>query len=121
MVTFKLVNQTDNDVIYHYYPEGKEELGSGIIRLDLAHKTIVLEQLAENDFERVTTKEELNELRASINQLRLEEEGKELSEDEWPIATKDMVTHFYADHAIRGILETYKEGKILQSGRRVWY
>ena len=121
MVTFKLVTQTETSIIYNYYPDGRENRGFGIICIDLINDTIILKKMAANDFERVVTKEELNEMRASINEMRLENGESELSEDELPIATEDEILRYYADHAINAIWEAYKEGKPLKYGSRAWY
>ena len=121
MVKFKLVSQTNVSVIYHYYPECRENQKFGIIRIDLINNTVVLDKLAEEDFERVIKKDELNELREAINRMRLENGENELSEDELPIATEDEISRFYADHAINAIWEAYQKGTILKSGSRAWY
>ena len=121
MVTFKLVRQTDANILYHYYPEGRENQEFGIICIDLINDTIILEKLAANDFERVIKKEELNEMREVINKMRIENGESELSEDECPTATEDEISRFYADHAINAIWEAYKEGAPLKSGSRAWY
>ena len=121
MVTFKLVSQTETGMIYNYYPEGRENQEFGIICINLINNTVVLEKLAAKDFERVITKEELNEMRETINKMRLENGESELSEDELPIATKDIISRYYADHAINAIWEAYKKGTPLKSGSRAWY
>jgi len=121
MVTFKLIRQTDTSIIYHYYPEGRENQEFGIICIDLINRTIMLEKLAAKDFEKVITKEELNEMRDAINKMRLENGEQELSEDELPVATEDEISRFYADHAIDAILEAYQKGEVLKYGGRAWY
>lgn len=121
MVTFKLINQTNESIIYHYYPEGRENQKFGIIRIDIINNTVFLDKLAEDDFEYIIKKEELNELRACINKMRLENGESELTEDELPSATKDEIARFYADHAINRIWEAYKKGAPLESGSSVWY
>ena len=121
MVTFKLVTQTEANIIYNYYPEGRENQEFGIIRIDLINDAIILEKLAANDFERVIKKEDLNELRDAINKMRIENGESELFEDELPIATKDEISRFYADHAMNTIWKAYKEGAPLKSGSSAWY
>ena len=121
MVTFKLVAQTETNIIYNYYPEGREDQEFGIICIDLINDTVILKKLAANDFERVIKKEELNEMRIAINQMRIENGESELSEDELPTATEDEVSRFYADHAIDAIWEAYKKGKPLKCGSSAWY
>ena len=120
MVTFKLMSQTDTVLTYYYYPNGEEDKDFGIFDLDLSYNTIILKKLAEDDFERVITKEELNEMRASINQLRLKNGEAELSEEELPLATEDIISRYYADHAVLKVFEAYKEGEILEAGQVRW-
>lgn len=121
MVTFKSINKTDNYLIYHYFPEGKEELDPGILQLNLSEISVKILKLAEKDFEQIIPKEELNELRNVINKARVEAGEPELTNDELPIATEDEILHFYADKAIQKILNEYKKGKILETGTVMWY
>jgi len=121
MVTFKLVNQTESFAIYHYYPEGNENIECGVIRLNIPSKTAVLEKLAEKDFERIITKDELNQSRESINEMREEIGQPPLTEEELPVATHDIVSRFYADPAISAIQDACQSGEIPKSGKQMWY
>lgn len=121
MVTFKLIERTDERIIYHYYPEGKENDGFGIIRLNVRERTMDLIKPADDDFETITAKDELNSLRDAINKMRIEAGKPELTEKDLPSATEDEVSRFYANHAIKRIWEAYKDGKILDKGASAWY
>ena len=46
-------------------------------------------------------------MRDSVNEMRKEEGQPPLSEDEWPSATTEFTTTFFADHAIRKITEGF--------------
>ena len=60
-------------------------------------------------------------MRDSVNEMRKEEGQPPLSEDEWPSATTEFTTTFFADHAISKIIESYNSGEILKEGMSAWY
>ena len=62
MVTFKLIEETDEYLLYWYYAEGDESLKPGIIIVDKINGKIDITELAEDDWERDISVEELNEL-----------------------------------------------------------
>ena len=59
-------------------------------------------------------------MKDSVNEMRKEEGQPPLSEDEWPSATTEFTTTFFADHAIRKITEGFNSGNILREGEAVW-
>ena len=59
-------------------------------------------------------------MRDSVNEKRKKEGQPPLSEDEWPSATTEFTTTFFADHAIRKITEGFNSGNILREGEAVW-
>lgn len=114
MVTFKLVEENKQYLIYWYFPNGQEDSGYGIILLDKLSGTIKIQKMAANDFSHIVTISEQNEMR--------KEEGRPpLPEDEWPSATTEFTTTFFADHAIRKITEGYNSGNVLREGEAAWY
>ncbi len=121
MVTFRLIDENIRYIIYWYFPEGNEEKGNGIITIDKENDCIDISKLAPDDFTRIITIEEQNAMRDSINQMRIEEGMEELSEEEFPSATKPLTKTFYADHAIRKIVESYNNGIVLKDGMAAWY
>ena len=121
MVTFRLIDENIRYIIYWYFPEGNEEKGNGIITIDKENDCIDISKLAPDDFTRIITIEEQNAMRDSINQMRIEEGMEELSEEEFPSATKPLTETFYADHAIRKIVESYNNGIVLKDGMALWY
>ena len=121
MVTFKLIEETSTQLIYWYFPEGKEDNGYGIITVNKETGDIEITRLAENDFSREVTVEEQNSLRNSVNSMRNEEGQPELTEDEWQAAKEPFISTFYADHAITKIYKAYEKGEILQNGMAAWY
>lgn len=121
MVTFRLIGENKRYIIYWYFPEGNEEKGNGIITIDKENDSIYITKLAPDDFTRIITIEEQNVMRNSINQMRVEEGLGKLSEKEFPSATKPLTETFYADHAIRKIVESYNNGIVLKDGMAEWY
>ena len=65
--------------------------------------------------------EEQNEMGQSINEIRTEIGEPELTEKEWPLATKSFTSTFFADHAISKIAEAYEKGIVLNDGMSAWY
>lgn len=120
MVTFFLNMKTAEFLECKYYPEGHEDKKTGMIKIRIADNFVDLDP-AEEDFKRITTAEELNKMRDSINRMRLEEGEKELTEDELPSATEDEEWYYYADHVIRRIFEDYNKGIIPENGTVAWY
>lgn len=80
MVTFKIVEETDEYLLYWYYAEGNESLKPGIIIVDKINGKIDITELAEDDWERDISVEELNELAESVNREIREEGGTDFLE-----------------------------------------
>lgn len=120
MVTFKLIEEGKRYIIYWYYPEGNVKKDYGIIIIDKELELIEVLKLAEDDFSNKVSVEEQNELRESVNSMRQQENVEDLTQEEWPIATKALVRTFFADHAISKISKSYNKGIILKEGNVVW-
>ena len=114
MVTFRLMEETDQYLIYWYFPNGDEDEMHGIILIDKLNETVEIQKMAHNDFSHIVTVAEQNELRDSVNDMRREEELPLLTEEEWPSATTEFTKTFFADHAISKIIESYNSGEILK-------
>lgn len=121
MVTFRLIEENDKYIIYWYFPEGKEECGHGVIVIDKQKEEISITQLAPDDFSRVVSPDELNEMRNSVNNMRKAEGEPELTEEEWPSVKEKITIIFFAGHAVSKILEDYNSGKIPKNGMAAWY
>ena len=72
MVTFRLIEEDEQKIIYWYFPEGKEDKGHGVIIVDKVQEEIDITEVAPDDFERDIPAEELNELAEAINQMKRE-------------------------------------------------
>ena len=73
MVTFRLVKETEQYLIYWYFPDGHEDEMHGIILIDKLNETVKIQKMAHNDFSHIVTVDEQNELRNSVNNMRKEE------------------------------------------------
>ena len=59
MVTFRLIEEDEQRIVYWYFPEGKEDKGHGIIIVDKIQEEIDITEVAPDDFERDIPAEEL--------------------------------------------------------------
>lgn len=117
MVTFKLIEETDEYLIYWYYANGNESLKSGISIVDKIKGTIDITELAEDDWERDISVEELNECTESINREICEEGGTDFLE----LATEPEHSVFFGDHAVNAIWDKLREGIVPKKGSQAWY
>lgn len=73
MVTFRLVEETEDYLVYWYFPDGHEDEKYGIILINKLNKTIQIQKLADKDFSYIVTSEEQNQFRESVNAMRKED------------------------------------------------
>ena len=117
MVTFRLAETTEEQLVFLYYPEGRDFKKPGKIIVDRISGRIEIKELAEEDWAREVSADELNEFAKHINDL-----ARELGSDEYvEMVNKGKVICFYGDHAKRAILENLKEGIIPTEGSQYWY
>ena len=120
MVTFKLKEETEQQLVYWYFPNGNEENGHGTIVIDRVHGKLDVSELAPDDRLVRHTVENQNRWRKAVNKMRNIEQIPELTEEEWPEATEDKISTVFADHAIKKIIEAYNAGEILEEGAETW-
>ena len=120
MVTFKLKEESDQQLVYWYFPHGKEENGHGTIVIDRVLGKLDVTELAPDDRLVRHTVENQNRWRKAVNQMRNIEQIPELTDEEWPVATEDRISTVFADHAIQKIIEAYNNGEILEEGVETW-
>ena len=121
MVKFKLISKENDIYIYEYYPEGDFSKNSGIIKFNINKQEIEVLVIAEKDFVRIITAEELNESRESMNELRQEEGHPPFTEEEWPLAKEDIEHYFYASPVIDTIFNDFANGDLKEEGMIAWY
>ena len=80
MVTFRLIEETDQYLTYWYFPNGNEDEMYGIILIDKLNETVEIQKMAHDDFSHIVTVDEQNEARNSVNDMR-REEGLPFKED----------------------------------------
>ncbi len=117
MVTFKLVEQTEKNLTYWYYPEDHQDSDPGIIEVDLEKEEIEITKVAADDFERDIPPEEINNLIIEINQMKQARGETDLEE----LVTEAEHSILYGDHAVREIAKYLRKGEIPQKGMQMWY
>lgn len=94
MVTFRLVEETEDYLVYWYFPDGHEDEKYGIILINKLNKTIQIQKLADKDFSYIVTSEEQNQFRESVNAMRKEDGLPPLSKQECPYAKLNLPKPF---------------------------
>ena len=112
MVTFKLKEENDRQLVYWYFPHGNEENGHGTIVIDRVLGKLDVTELAPDDRLVRHTVENQNRWRKAVNQMRNIEQIPEL--------TDERISTVFADHAIQKIIEAYNNGEILEEGVETW-
>jgi len=121
MVTFVINSKNAKNVVYKYYPENHTDSIHGVITIHLENGSITLDVVAEEDFLRKISADELNKMRNAINEMRIENGEPPLTEEALPTATESEEWYYYAAHAMRRMREEFVKGKILEKGTVAWY
>ena len=117
MVRYELIEKTENELVYWYYPEGREDRRHGIVSVNLSTNSIVISELAEDDFEREISVEEHNHFIDSLNEM-IKETGQSDFVDH---VTEPEIYAFYGCQVIQGLRKELNAGNIPEKGTRVWY
>ena len=88
MITYELVNITEHELTYHYYPEDDRAASPGIIVVDLVRMSVDMKRPAEKDVFRPASEEEKAAMGAGINKMREERGEAPLSDDVLAAMTK---------------------------------
>ncbi len=121
MVKFRLKEKNDNKYTYEYFPQGDFSKEAGIIIVDTVAESVWVEKVAEDDFERHTAADELNDMRNAINEMRAENGMPPLTEEELPTATEGSSWYYYANHAIDKLCDLFNSGEEPTEGMAAWY
>jgi hypothetical protein len=121
MVEFFLKSKDDDRVIYEYYPEGKMDKQPGLILICLKKETIEIDTVAEIDILRYESAEEFNDHVRWLNEELIENGYDALTEEELPLATKDMEWYVYGSKVIERLIEQFDNGEIPDKGMVAWY
>ena len=117
MVTFCLTDESEQKIIFRYFPEGKEDKGYGVIIVDKVKEEINIIQVAPADFVRNIPAEELNDLAEAINHVKRKAGETDFVE----MVTEPERSIYYGDHAVNEIVKYLRKGEIPQRGMQVWY
>ena len=116
MVSYRLIEQTEEKLVYRYYPNGVEDKGHGVITVDRVAGRIDVTRLAPEDRLFEHSVEDQLITRQTACDLRVEAGFEPYSEEDWPIPTAVRYTTEFADQAVRHIMGEYNVGKIPREG-----
>ena len=114
MVEFILRDITSERLLYEYYPEGERNRKSGLIRVLLKEKDIILDIAAEDDF-KCSLKDELEELKDSIDEM-YEALGEFQLAVDWDIDVGDDEWYYYAEKVIESLKYDLSQRKMKRHG-----
>lgn len=122
MVILKKISFSNDEIVYEYYPEGKTEF-PGIIVADLKKRKVFLKESSQKDFYRNILGAELNDMRDSLNKMRVENGEKPYTEEELPICDpdKDYGGYVYAEKALSKLEEFCETNDFKDEGMVTWY
>ena len=117
MVTFILIEENKDKLIYRYYPEGDQTKRPGVIVVNKNTKEPKIIELAEEDWEYEIPIEDLNDSIDFINQRKLERGDTDLLEP----TTESLHSIYYGDHAVSEIQKNLRKGVFPSKGSQAWY
>lgn len=117
MVTFILVEEDEEKLVFWYYPEARKDKEPGVIVVDRKKEQIEITKVAEEDWEREISAEELNEMSAAINEMARERGEADFVE----FVRESEHSVYYGDHAVREIIEHLQKGEVPKRGMQMWY
>lgn len=122
MVILKKISFSNDEIVYEYYPEGKTEF-PGIIVADLKKRKVFLKESSQKDFYRNILGAELNDMRDSLNKMRVENGEESYTEEELPICDpdKDYGGYVYAEKALSKLEEFCETNDFKDEGIVTWY
>lgn len=122
MVILKKISFSDEEVVYEYYPEGKTEFPGKIVA-DLRERKVFLKESSQKDFYREILGAELNDMRDSLNKMRVENGEEPYTEEELPICDpdKDYGGYVYAEKALSKLEEFCETNDFKDEGIVTWY
>ena len=81
MVILKNISFSNEEVVYQYYPEWKTEF-LGVIVANLKKRKVFLKESSKKDFYREIVGAKLNDIKYSINKIRVENSEEPYTEEE---------------------------------------
>lgn len=122
MVTLKKISFSNEEVVYEYYPEGKTEF-PGIIAVDIKERMVFLKENSQKNFYIKISGAKLNDMRNSINKMRIENGDEPYAEEELPTCdpNKDYGGYVYAEKALSKLAEFFETNDFRDESMVVWY
>lgn len=122
MVILKKISSSNEEVVYEYYPEGGTEFPGKIVA-DLREGKVFLKESSQKDFYRKILGSELNDLRDSINNMRVENGEEPYTELELSLCDpdKDYGGYVYAEKALSKLEEFCETNDFKDEGMVTWY
>lgn len=117
MVTFILAEESNDKLIYRYYPDGDQTKRPGVIAVNKDTKESIIIDLAEGDWEFEIPVDDLNDSIDFINQGKMDRGETDLLEP----ATESMHSIYYGDHAVSEIQKYLRRGVFPTKGSQTWY
>ena len=105
MVILKKISFSNEEVVFEYYPEGKTVFPGKIVA-DLKERKVLPKEISQKDFYRKILGSEFNDMRDSINNMRVEN-GEEPYTEELYICNpdKDYGGYVYSEKALSKLEE----------------
>ena len=73
MLTYKLISNKNNILVYQYFPYGKDiNVSGGIVEFDIPNKSHIIKSVAQLDVLKRIREDEYSEILSHINRLREE-------------------------------------------------
>lgn len=94
-----------------------EEKEPGVIVVDRKKEEVEITKVAEKDWVRKISAEELNEMATAVNEIARELGGTDFVE----FVTESEYSVYCGDHAVRESMERLQRGEILKRGMQMWY
>ena len=117
MVTFELVNKTEQELTYHYYPEDDRDSSPGIIVVDKVRMAVDMKRPAEKDVFRPASDEEKAAMGAGINAMREQRGEPPLADEILAAMTKAAGKYEYLNPVMQEIAGAFYGGTELEGGK----
>lgn len=122
MVILKKISFSNEEVVYEYYPEGKTEFPGKIVA-DLKERKVFLKEISQKDCYRKILGSELNDMRDSINNMRVENREEQYTEEELSLCDpdKDYGGYVYSEKALSKLEEFLETNNYKDECIVAWY
>ena len=117
MVTFQLVEATDEILRYECYPEDDRSAAPGIIVVDKTRMAVDMRKPAEKDVFRPASDEEKAAMQAGLNAMREKRGDPPLPQDILDKMTQAAGKYVYLDPAMQRIADAFYSGNPTDGGK----